>query len=289
MVKLRRPAAVRRLCRRWRARGLRIGFVPTMGALHAGHLSLVGRARREADRLVVSIFVNPLQFGPREDFRRYPRALARDVALLRAEGADLLFVPEVRDLYPPGHATRVSLPGLDQGLCGRSRPGHFTGVATVVMKLLSIVQPDSLWLGQKDAQQSAIIERMVDDLFLPVRVRRAPTVREADGLALSSRNAYLRPAERAPAVALVRGVGAARALLARGERAAARLKAAVRRIWRAYPVVREDYVEVVDTTPLEPVVRVNGPVLVAVAARVGRARLIDNFEWQAKRRGRRGG
>jgi pantoate--beta-alanine ligase len=282
MVELRRPRQVQALCARWRREGRSIGFVPTMGALHEGHLSLVRRARRSSQRLVASIFVNPLQFAPREDLSRYPRSPARDRELLRGAGVDLLFTPGVEDLYPPDDATRVTVTGLDQGLCGPSRPGHFTGVATVVLKLLSIVQPDDLWLGQKDAQQATIVERMVADLFLPVRVRRAPTVREPDGLAMSSRNAYLAPAQRAQAVALSRGLAAARERLAQGERSAARLRAAVRAVWRRFPAVREDYVEVVEPATLQPLRRVAGPALIAVAAYVGPARLIDNLVWNPR-------
>lgn len=276
MIERTRPRAVNATCERWRTQGRRIAFVPTMGALHEGHLSLVRRARRGADRVVASIFVNPLQFGPREDFARYPRALARDRALLRAEGVDLLFRPEVRDIYRDGDVTRVLVTGLDQTLDGRSRPGHFTGVATVVLKLLEIVRPHVLWLGQKDAQQATIIERMIHDLRLDVRVRRAPIVRDRDGLALSSRNAYLSPAEREQALGLSRGLRAARAALRRGERSAAALRAAVKRVWRAHPGLRPDYVEVVDPTTLEPVRTIRGRTLIAVAGYVGHTRLIDN-------------
>jgi len=279
MLRTHRPATVRRVVAGWRRRGRNVAFVPTMGAIHAGHLSLVRRARRQADHVVASVFVNPLQFGPGEDYRRYPRPLRRDRALLRAAGVDLLWEPRAAEFYPPGYRTRVRVPGMSDVLEGASRPGHFEGVATVVLKLLNVVAPGTLWLGQKDAQQAHLIERMVADLDLPVRVRRGPTVREPDGLALSSRNAYLEGDERRQATALWRGLRAARALLRAGERSAARLRAAVRRVWRAYPLVREDYVAVVDAEHLEAVSRVRGRVLVAVAARVGRARLIDNFEW----------
>lgn len=273
---------LRRVVERWRRDGERVAFVPTMGAIHAGHLSLVTRARRGADRVVASIFVNPLQFGPHEDYRRYPRPIARDQAMLAEAGVDLLWLPGVEDLYPNGHRTRVRVLGLGEVLEGRSRPGHFDGVTTVVAKLLQAVQPHVLWLGQKDAQQARIVEQMVGDLDLPVTVRRAPIVRDADGLALSSRNAYLNREQRRQAVALSRGLAAARHRLACGERSAVRLAAAVRAAWRAFPLVREDYVAIVDASTLEPVTRVTGRVLVAVAARVGRARLIDNFEWEPR-------
>src|SRR5439155_2980683 len=193
----------------------------------------------------------------------------------------LLWEPRAAEFYPAGHRTRVKVEGLGDVLEGASRPGHFAGVATVVLKLLQVVGPDALWLGQKDAQQARIIERMVQDLDVPVRVRRAPTVRERDGLALSSRNAYLSREERRQAVALWRGLEAARARLRAGERSAARLKAVVRRVWREYPRVREDYVAVVDRD-LQPLARVRGPALLAVAARLGRARLIDNLEWNGR-------
>jgi pantoate--beta-alanine ligase len=274
--------ALRRVVAAWRRAGERVAFVPTMGAIHAGHLSLVTRARRGADRVVASIFVNPLQFGPNEDYRRYPRPLGRDQALLAAAGVDVLWVPEADDLYPAGHRTRVRVRGLAEVLEGHSRPGHFDGVTTVVAKLLNAVQPDVLWVGQKDAQQARLIEQMVRDLDLPVVVRRGPIVRDADGLALSSRNLYLTPDQRRQALALSRGLAAARARLSSGERSAAKVVAAVRAAWRASPLVREDYVVVVDAATLAPVPRVKGRVLVAVAARVGRARLIDNFEWEPR-------
>ncbi len=276
---VRSVGALRRAMAPWRRRGERIAFVPTMGALHAGHLSLVRRARASARRLVASIFVNPLQFGPREDFARYPRPLARDRALLRSAGVDLLWLPEVADLYPPDERTRVRVEGLDQVLEGASRPGHFTGVTTVVAKLLGAVQPDDLWLGQKDAQQAILVERMVRDLLLPVRVRRGATRREADGLACSSRNAYLSAAERTQAVALSRGLAAAKRALGGGERGVPRLLRAIRSELKRHPRVREDYVAIVDARSLAPVGRVRGRVLVAVAARIGGTRLIDNFEW----------
>jgi len=277
--RVRTVAQVRAAVAEFRRRGESVGFVPTMGAIHSGHLSLVERARGTDDRVVASVFVNPLQFGPKEDFRRYPRPAARDRRLLAAAGTDLLWEPAVTDIYPPGDRTRVRVAGLEERLEGASRPGHFEGVATVVLRLLNAVKPDTLWLGQKDAQQALVIERMVRDLLVPVRVRRAKTVREPDGLALSSRNAYLDATQRAQAVAIARGLAAARGLLAKGSRSAGRLRQAIRAVWRAYPGVREDYVAVVDAETLEPVKRVRGRVLVAVAARVGRARLIDNFEW----------
>jgi len=282
---MRRVTAVRDLREAraaFRRRGESVAFVPTMGAIHEGHLSLVRLARRSADRVVASIFVNPLQFGPHEDFRRYPRPIRRDRARFAEAGVDLLWEPRVEDVYPPGDRTRVRVEGLTEVLEGASRPGHFDGVTTVVARLLHAVQPDVLWLGQKDAQQAIVIERMCADLLVPIAVRRGPTVREGDGLALSSRNAYLGERERQHAVALSQGLSSARVLLERGERSAAKLVAAIRREWAGYPLVREDYVAVVDATTLEPVGRVRGRVLVAVAARVGPARLIDNLEWSPR-------
>jgi pantoate--beta-alanine ligase len=280
-------AAVRSAVARWRARGEHVGFVPTMGAIHAGHLSLVRRAQAGGPggvrgRVVASIFVNPLQFGPHEDFRRYPRPLRRDRALLAKAGVDLLWEPRASDLYPPGHSTRVRVGVLGDILEGASRPGHFDGVATVVLKLLNVVRPHVLWLGQKDAQQALLIERMCRDLDVPVRVRRGPTVREPDGLACSSRNVYLEPDERVQAQALGRGLAAARLALAAGERSTARLARAIRKVWRGFPLVREDYVAIVDAETLEALATLprGRRMLVAVAARVGRARLIDNFEWR---------
>lgn len=275
-------AAVRRVVTRWRRAGLRVAFVPTMGAVHAGHLSLIARARRGADRVVASIFVNPLQFGPREDYKRYPRPVQRDRALLAAAGVDLLWLPDADEMYPAGHRTRVRVDGLADVLEGASRPGHFEGVATVVAKLLAVVRPDVLWLGQKDAQQARIVEQMVQDLDLDVTVRRGPTVREPDGLALSSRNAFLARDERRQAVALSRGLTEARRRLMAGERGVARLTASIRRVWKAFPLVREDYIAVVDAATLEPVTRVRGPVLLAVAARIGTTRLIDNVQWEPR-------
>lgn len=275
-------ADLRRARAAFRRRGESVAFVPTMGAIHEGHLSLVRLARRSADRVVASIFVNPLQFGPHEDFRRYPRPVRHDRAKFAEAGVDLLWEPRVGDVYPPGDRTRVRVSGLTEVLEGASRPEHFEGVTTVVARLLHAVQPDVLWLGQKDAQQAIVIERMCADLLVPIEIRRAPTVREPDGLALSSRNAYLDARERQHAVALSQGLSSARALLERGERSAAKLVAAIRREWAGYPLVREDYVAVVDATTLEPVRTVRRRVLVAVAARVGPARLIDNFEWSPR-------
>jgi len=282
MVRVRSVEDLRREVARLRARGGRVAFVPTMGALHDGHLSLVRLARRSAAHVVASIFVNPLQFGPHEDFTRYPRPAARDRRLLAAEGVSLLWEPGVADVYPRGDRTRVFVDGLSDVLEGASRPGHFTGVCTVVTRLLNAVQPDVLWLGQKDAQQALILEQLCRDLLLPVRVQRGPTMREEDGLALSSRNAYLTHAQRQQAVALSQGLAAAWILLREGERRVPRLVDAIRREWAGYPLVREDYIAIVHPESLAPLRSVRGPALVAVAAHVGRARLIDNFPWRPR-------
>jgi pantoate--beta-alanine ligase len=266
---------MRRLSVELRSDG-RLGLVPTMGALHAGHLSLVERARRECRNVVVSVYVNPLQFGPREDFATYPRDVERDAALLEKAGAAVLFAPGDEEIHLPGHRTFVEVEGMDQVLCGRSRPGHFRGVTTVVAKLFAIVAPDAAYFGEKDAQQLRIIRRMTRDLHFGIDIVGCPTVRAEDGLALSSRNAYLSPEERAAAPVIHRALQAAAARARAGETDAARLVAMVREAIAAEPLARLDYVEAVDDETLEPVARVDSAVLLAAAAWFGRARLIDN-------------
>ncbi|HEU4724704.1 MAG TPA: pantoate--beta-alanine ligase [Candidatus Eisenbacteria bacterium] len=274
---VRRPAAMRALVRDARRRGKTVGFVPTMGALHAGHLSLVRRARRDHDRVVVSVFVNPLQFGPREDFRRYPRNTRRDARLCREAGCDWFYLPSPEAVYPEGFQTGVTAGPLAARWEGAVRPGHFDGVATVVLKLLNMVEPDTLYLGQKDAQQAAVVGAMMRDLDLPARLRVAPIVREPDGLAMSSRNAYLTPEERARAGGFPRALDAAAALARRGTRDARRLereaKQALRRHAKPDAV---DYVALVDPRTLEPVPRLDRRALLLAAIRVGRTRLLDN-------------
>jgi pantoate--beta-alanine ligase len=255
-----------------------IGLVPTMGSLHEGHLSLVRRAREECDVVVASLFVNPAQFGPGEDFGAYPRDEGRDAELAAAEGVDVLFAPPREEVYPDGFATTVSVGGLTEVLEGDSAgrgPDHFSGVATVVAKLLNMVQPDVAYFGQKDAQQALVIERLVRDLDIPVRVTVCPTVRDPDGLALSSRNAYLGPAERVRATALSRALRAAESQVSAGVLEAEPVLAAARAELRDAGVEPE-YLELRSARDLSPVERVNGSTLLAVAARVGRARLIDN-------------
>jgi pantoate--beta-alanine ligase len=259
-----------------RAGGRRLGLVPTMGALHDGHLSLLRHARSECQAAVLSVFVNPLQFGPGEDFERYPRDLERDAALARGAGAAVLFAPGNGEMHRPGHRTRVEVAGMQDVLCGRSRPGHFRGVATVVAKLLSIVRPHAAYFGEKDAQQLRIIRRLAIDLHLDVSIVGCPTVREADGLAMSSRNAYLTPEERRAAPVLHRALRAAAGAAGAGETGAARLVAVARDTIAREPLARIDYVEAVDDETLEPVARLERPVLLAAAAWFGKARLIDN-------------
>lgn len=259
-----------------RAEGRGIGFVPTMGALHEGHLSLVRRARQHAPLVVVSIFVNPLQFGPNEDYSRYPRTLEADCAKLAPEGVEIVFAPAAEAMYPPGATTTVYVEGLSERLDGSSRPGHFRGVSTVVAKLFHIVEPDCAVFGQKDAAQVAVLRRMVRDLDMPVEMIIAPTVRESDGLALSSRNAYLSAAERRQALVLSRTLHGIEQLAGAGERDAARLRAAGLQVLAAEPAARLDYLEVVHPETLEPVASIADGALVAVAAYLGSTRLIDN-------------
>ncbi|SIS50170.1 pantoate--beta-alanine ligase [Alicyclobacillus vulcanalis] len=270
---------VRQAVRAARQEAKRVALVPTMGYLHDGHLALVARAKEEADFVVVSIFVNPLQFGPSEDFASYPRDLDRDLGLLREQGlADAVFAPSVEEMYPQPIRTQVSLPTLSDRLCGRSRPGHFTGVATVVSKLFHIVQPDVACFGQKDGQQLAIIQRMVADLNLPIRIVGVPTVREPDGLAKSSRNVYLTPEEREHAVVLYRTLSWAKERILAGERRADVIRQGMRERIEADPVARLDYADLVSMPDLESIERIEGDIMLAVAAYFGKARLIDNFQ-----------
>jgi pantoate--beta-alanine ligase len=268
--------AVRQAVMRARSAGRLVGLVPTMGALHAGHLSLIQAARAETDYVVVTVFVNPTQFGPLEDLTRYPRPLERDLELCEREGTDLVFVPETATIYPPGFCTHVEVHGLQDVLEGAFRPGHFRGVCTIVLKLFNIVQPDVAYFGQKDAQQARIVQQMVHDLNVPVRLRICPTVREADGLALSSRNQYLSPDERRQAVVLSQALEEARARVERGERSADALVRAMRRRIESAPGAVVDYVAVVDAGSLQPVERLQGSVLIATAVKFGTTRLIDN-------------
>jgi pantoate--beta-alanine ligase len=255
--------------------GRTIGLVPTMGAFHAGHVSLMERAKQETDVVVVSLFVNPTQFGAGEDLAAYPRDEARDAGIAAATGVDVLFAPPVEEVYPDGFQTTVTVGALAAPLEGAQRPGHFDGVATVVVKLLNMVGPDVAFFGQKDAQQALIVRRVVRDLDVPTRIAVCPTVREADGLAMSSRNAYLAPADRERAVALRRALDAAEQAVAAGERDAGAVATAAQQAMEPFGVAPE-YLALVSADTLHPVDRIDGEILVALAARVGPARLIDN-------------
>ena len=275
MRTLRTVAELRAALAPARRDGRTIGLVPTMGAFHAGHVSLMERARSETDIVVVSLFVNPTQFGPSEDLSAYPRDEARDAELAAAAGVDVLFAPPVEEVYPDGFQTTVRVGALAEPLEGAQRPGHFDGVATVVTKLLNMVGPDVAFFGQKDAQQALIVHRVVRDLDIPVRIEVCPTVREPDGLALSSRNAYLGPAERERAIALRRALDAAERAVAAGERDPSAVARAAHAALAPYEVEPE-YLALVSSDTLQPVETIDGEILVALAARVGPARLIDN-------------
>ncbi len=268
--------ALRFLISRVRSGGKRIGFVPTMGYFHDGHLSLVRQSKKENDLTVVSIFVNPKQFGPKEDLKNYPRNRKNDEKLAKKENVDIIFYPSVDDMYPMGYLTSVEVEALSNRLCGASRLGHFKGVTTVVAKLINIVAPDVMYLGQKDAQQALIIRKMVDDLNFPVKVKVMPTVRERDGLAMSSRNSYLTHQERREAVVLYRSLCEARQRIRAGERDAAKIIQLVRRAIGGSSKSVIDYVECVDANNLNTVGKISGEVLIAVAVFFGKARLIDN-------------
>ena len=263
--------------RRVRAEGRLAGLVPTMGALHAGHLSLVRTARAECQPVIASIFVNPAQFGPGEDFQKYPRSFQDDAKMLEEAGVEYLFAPEAAEVYPPGFRTWINVGGLSERLEGRARPGHFRGVTTVVLKLLEIVQPRKAYFGRKDAQQARIIRQMARDLDLDTEIVVCPIVREPDGLALSSRNSYLKPQERRAAVILFRALEGARLCIERGERDAVRLAASMREILGSERLAETDYAEIVDAETLEPVTRLRGACLALLAARIGSTRLLDNM------------
>ncbi len=268
---------MKQVARQARAEGRSAGFVPTMGALHAGHLSLVRAALAESQPVIASIFVNPTQFGPSEDFQKYPRTVEADSKKLEDAGVDYLFAPESSEIYPPGFRTWVNVEGLSERLEGRARHGHFRGVTTVVLKLLEIVQPQRAFFGRKDAQQARIIRQMARDLHLDSEIVVCPIVREPDGLAMSSRNAYLNPKERRAATILFRALDGARVSISRGERDALRLTAAMRETLRTEPLAELDYAELVDAETLEPVTRLRGVCLALLAVRIGAIRLIDNL------------
>ncbi len=270
------PEKARTLCRKTRAEGRRIGLVPTMGFFHEGHLSLMRKAKDARNYVVASLFVNPTQFGPEEDLDRYPRDLARDQALAVREGVDLLFAPDREQIYPEGYRTHVEVEEFSTLLCGVQRPTHFKGVTTIVAKLLNIVEPDFLFLGRKDAQQAIILTKMIQDLNFPCEVVVCPTVREADGLAMSSRNEYLSSAERREARALYLALRRVCELVVAGERSTRIVVHEMQQELNHWPLVKPEYVAVVDATDLHPVEELGGKVLLALAARVGPSRLIDN-------------
>ena len=253
-----------------------VGFVPTMGFLHEGHLELVRRAKRDNPFAVVSIFVNPAQFGPKEDFTAYPRDIPRDVAMLETVGTDILFMPAPREIYPPGFSSWVDVEKVTDRLEGAARPGHFRGVATVCNKLFNIVEPDKAYFGQKDAQQCVVIKRMVDDLNMNLEIVIVPTVRESDGLAMSSRNTYLKPDERRAAVVLSRSLELARKLWADGERNAGKIRQAMTNLIDQEPLAKIDYVSIADAGTLDELSVITPPALVSLVVKIGKPRLLDN-------------
>ncbi len=264
------------LARVWHKQGKRVGLVPTMGYLHQGHLSLAKAARKDCDIVVMSIFVNPTQFGPNEDYDSYPRDLARDQELAASVGVDYIFAPQPSDMYPNGYSTFVNIEGVTESLCGAKRPGHFRGVATVISKLFHIIQPERAYFGQKDGQQVAVLRRMVKDLNIPVDLIAVPIVREEDGLALSSRNVYLTPEQRQQAVVLSQGLAKAKALFAGGERQADHLTKAVIDQIQTASLANIDYVQLVDGETMAPILQVEKTAMLAVAVYFGNTRLIDN-------------
>ena len=269
---------VREAVKAWRKEGLTVGLVPTMGYLHAGHQSLIAASVAGNDRTVVSVFVNPMQFGPTEDLESYPRDLNRDAELCEKTGADLIFNPEPEEMYKDGFVSFVDMNGLTNHLCGLSRPVHFRGVCTVVSKLFNIVQPDRAYFGQKDAQQLAVIKRMVKDLNMPLEIVGCPIVREADGLAMSSRNTYMNAEERQAALVLSRSIKLGRDMVEAGERDAAAVKKAMSEMIESEPMAVIDYVEIVDNNTMESIDTISGDILCAIAVKINdKVRLIDNF------------
>jgi len=268
---------IRAWVRRTRAAGKSVGFVPTMGALHIGHVSLIQAAAERCDYVVVSIFVNPTQFGPGEDFEKYPRPVEQDLAICAQHGVDAVFAPSPREMYPRENLTWVTVEKISEPLCGRLRPGHFRGVATVCTKLFNIVGADLAFFGQKDAQQVAVIQRMVADLNMPLEMVVCPTVREPDGLAVSSRNQYLSPQERREATVIYRSLQRSADLIRTGETAVARITEQMREVLGQVPALQVEYVSIVDAASLEDLTQIRGRVLVAVAGRLGSTRLIDNI------------
>lgn len=271
--------AVRRQVKEWKKAGLTVGFVPTMGYLHEGHASLIKAARENNDRVVVSIFVNPMQFGPTEDLASYPRDLEKDSALCSSLGVDLIFHPQPEEMYHEGFSSYVDMDVLTQELCGLSRPVHFRGVCTVVNKLFNIVTPDRAYFGQKDAQQLAVIRHMVDDLNMDIEIVGCPIIRETDGLAKSSRNTYLSEQERKAALILSKSIFMGKEMVQKGETNAGKIVDAMKQLIAAEPLARIDYVKAVDGLTMQQISEVKKPMLVAIAVYIGITRLIDNFIW----------
>ena len=279
MEVIKRTAEMQEISLRLKREGRIIGLVPTMGYLHDGHLSLIKKARRENDIVIMSNFVNPLQFGPKEDFATYPRDLDRDNKLAESAGVDYVFAPTSEEMYPQGYDTYVEVKGpITEKMCGKSRPGHFKGVTTVVLKLFLITQPDRAYFGQKDAQQAIVIRKMVTDLNVPVKIITCPIIREEDGLALSSRNTYLSSEERLQALALPRALSAGRDMIMKGETDPQKVRLHIKQILESSPGIRVDYVEVVDGDDLSDLSVIKGKVLLAAAVYVGKTRLIDNID-----------
>ncbi len=282
MIILQTLKETKEIIRKIKKEGKSIGFVPTMGYLHQGHVSLIHQARQENDFVVVSIFVNPTQFGPNEDFEKYPRDLDRDAMLCKEAGTDLIFHPEASLIYPDNYMTYVDVNQITEKLCGASRPGHFRGVTTIVNKLFNIVEADRAYFGQKDAQQVAVIQKMVEDLNMNIEIIPCPIVREADGLAMSSRNVYLNQEERKAALVLSRSLFNARNAVSSGLKDAAALKAEIISTIASEPLTNIDYVEVVDARTLRDIEKLQGEILIALAVKIGKTRLIDNIRLEVR-------
>lgn len=271
----------RDIIKEWKRNGLKVGLVPTMGYLHEGHLSLIKKAVSENDRVAVSVFVNPTQFGPGEDYETYPRDINKDAALCESAGADIIFHPEASEMYPDGSYTYVNMTGLTDALCGKSRPTHFQGVCTVVSKLFNIITPDNAYFGEKDAQQLAVIKRMVKDLNFDINIVGCPIIREEDGLAKSSRNTYLNKDERQAALILKEAIFCGKSLVENGEKDASVIVGKMKDIINSEPLARIDYVELVDMNTMKNISAIQGEVLCAIAVYIGKTRLIDNFIYNA--------
>lgn len=277
MIIIREIKRIGKIIRREKGQGKLVGFVPTMGALHSGHISLVKKAEKECDFVVVSIFVNPTQFGPEEDYRKYPRTFEKDKELLEKEGVDLLFYPSVNTMYPKGFSTYVEEIYLSKVLCGKSRPGHFKGVCTVLAKLFNVVQADVAYFGQKDYQQAQIIKRLVTDLNFPIKIKVLPIIRENDGLAMSSRNVYLKQDERGQALILHKALTLAKKSIRDGEKRAQRIIQQMKRLIISQPDAKIDYVKIIDAKSLRDAKTINNKIVIALAVFIGKTRLIDNL------------